>query len=60
MKYEVKLNPDNLDMHLYIEGDAQRIKNGLFNFVLKVNRGIIVDYVCYENINPQLGITYTD
>lgn len=50
MRYEVKLNPENLEMHLCIESDAHRIKNGLFNFVIKVNRGVITDYVVYEDL----------
>jgi len=50
MKYGVKLNPKNLQAHLDIESDIQRIKNGTINFVLKVNRGNLVDYVIYESV----------
>jgi len=50
-KYAIKLNPDNLKVHLDIESDIQRIKNGLFNIVIKVNRELIIDYVVYENLS---------
>lgn len=59
MKYAIKLNPKNLDMHLEIEKDIQRIKSGLFNFVIKINRGVIVDYVLYENYTFDTELTFT-
>lgn len=60
MKYGVTLNPQNLKVHLDIESDIQRIKNGTFNIVIKVNRELIIDYVVYENIstaNKELTVT---
>lgn len=60
MKYGVTLNPKNLKPHLDIEGDIQRIKNGTFNIVIKVNRELIIDYVVYENLttrNTELTVT---
>jgi len=60
MKYGIKLNPQNLKPHLDIESDIQRIKNGTFNIVVKVNRKLIIDYVVYENIstcNTELTVT---
>lgn len=59
-RYNVKLNPNNLQVHLDIEADIQRIQNGVINFVIKVNRKDIVDYVLYENItarNTQFTVT---
>lgn len=49
MKYGVTLNPKNLKPHLDIESDIQRVKNGMFNIVIKINRELIIDYVIYEN-----------
>lgn len=63
MKYGVKLNPSNLQAHLDIEADLHRINTGIINFVLKVNRGNLVDYVIYENLsarNTQLTVAPTD
>jgi len=58
---KVKLNPNNIQAHLDIEADIQRIKNGVINFVIKVNRTDLVDYVLYESIRPQeLTATPTD
>ena len=45
-----RLNPKNLQAHLDIESDIQRIRNGTINFVLKINRGNLVDYVIYESL----------
>jgi len=63
LKYAVKLNPSNLKVHLDIESDIQRIKNGLFNIVIKVNRELIIDYVVYENlstVNTELTVAPLD
>lgn len=63
MKYGVQLNPNNLQAHLDIEADIHRIRTGIVNFVIKVNRSNIVDYVIYENLsarNTKLTVTPTD
>lgn len=58
MRYQVKLNPSNLQAHLDIEGDIQRIRDGVVNIVIKINRELITDYVIYENDNAN-GAEFT-
>jgi len=48
-----RLNPNNLQAHLDIEADIARIHNGILNFVVKVNRSNLIDYVIYENVTTR-------
>lgn len=67
MQYSVSINEHNQKPHLDIEGEAQKIKNGLFTFIVRVADGNIVDvvflsYESYESFKgfEELSISYTD
>jgi len=53
MKYELSIPDCNLQPHLDIEKDIQARKNGLFNFIIRVNNGRIVDYNLMEYISAR-------
>lgn len=57
MIYEIRVSEHNQRPHLDIEAEAQRIKNGLFTFVIKVGDSNIVDlvFLSYESYSTFKG-----
>jgi len=53
MKYELSIPDYNIQPHLDIERDIQTRANGLFNFIIRVNNGRIVDYNLMEYVNAR-------
>lgn len=49
MKYDFNVKIKNIPCHLDIEKDLKVQSNGLFTFTLRVNQGLIMDYVNYRN-----------
>jgi len=50
MQYELTIPEENIEAHLDIESDIQKQKNGIFNFILRLNNGKIVDYSVQEYV----------
>jgi hypothetical protein len=49
LKYDFIVKDHNIPCHLDIERDLKVQSNGLFTFTLRVNNGLIMDYVNYRN-----------
>lgn len=66
-QYSIEISKHNQQPHLDIEAEAQKIKNGLFTFIVRVADGNIVDvvflsYESYESFKgfEELGLSYVD
>lgn len=55
--YEIHIAEHNQRAHLDIEGEAQKIRNGLFTFIVRVADGNIVDvvFLSYESYSSFKG-----
>ena len=53
MKYGFNVNVRNIPCHLDVERDLKLQSNGVFTFTLRVNQGLIMDYVNYYNPGPE-------
>jgi len=52
MNYDaVEIRKQNIPVHLDIEKDIQKQKDGLFTFIIKVANGNVADYNVVEYIN---------
>lgn len=67
MLYKIEVSQHNQKPHLDIEAEAQRIKNGLFTFIVRIFDSNIVDvvFLSYESYSTfkgfeELSISYTD
>lgn len=49
IKYDFNVKTHNIPCHLDIEKDLKIQGDGLFTFTLRVNQGLIMDYVNYRN-----------
>ena len=48
MKYDLEIRPFNLEAHKDIAVEMLKKKDGLFTFILRVNKSNIVDFVSME------------
>lgn len=57
MQYSITINEHNKKPHLDIEAEAQKIRNGLFTFIVRVADGNIVDvvFLSYESYESFKG-----
>lgn len=46
---DLGIRQQNWEAHLDIQSDMIAKGNGVFTFVVRVNDGIVVDYICLEN-----------
>ena len=53
MKYDFNVNVKNIPCHLDVERDLKLQANGVFTFTVRVNQGLIMDYVNYYNPRPE-------
>lgn len=67
MDYTIVIREHNQKPHLDIEGEAQRLQNGMFTFILKVADSNIMDlvflsYESYESFEgfEELSLSYVD
>jgi hypothetical protein len=48
MQYELSISEYNKEFHLVVESDIQKKHNGLFTFIIRVDKSNIVDYVLLD------------
>jgi hypothetical protein len=53
LKYDFNVNIKNIPCHLDVERDLKLQANGVFTFTVRVNQGLIMDYVNYYNPGPE-------